>query len=132
MKCECCKKTIIGREVPVEFLEFSTHDTILAKVDTGAYTGGLHVEDIEEVDGVLQFRPLSEKHEIVRVEKYRKKWVKSSTGVKETRFVIKTPVIMAGHKMRLELTLANRKQMKYDMLVGRKNLNNKFLVDVSK
>lgn len=129
--CYCKEKLIIGRTVGVEFLEFETHDVITAKVDTGAYTGGLHAEDIKEENGVLSFRPLSKEHSVVHVHEYRKKWVKPTTGIKTTRYVITTPVKIGDIETTFELTLADRSEMKYDMLVGRKNLSGRFLVDVS-
>ncbi len=104
---------------------------ILAKVDTGAYTGGLHVENIEEKNGTLTFQPVSELAPVFSTKHYRKKWVKPSTGEKQTRYVVGIPVRIEGVNSEIEVTLTDRSEMKYELLLGRKNLKHKFLVDVS-
>lgn len=129
-KCACEGKTVIGRKTDVVFGGFLKGTTVKAKVDTGAYTGALHVEDISEKDGVLYFRPLSEDNEVVSTTKYRTKWVMPTSGEKHTRYVITVPATVHGLSTKLELTLANRTQMKFDMLIGRKNLRERFVVDI--
>jgi len=58
--------------------------------------------------------------------------VKSSNGQTELRVFIKTKIIFFNKEHDIELSLTNRSEMKYPILVGRKFLKNKFLVDVSK
>jgi hypothetical protein len=45
--------------------------------------------------------------------------------------VIKTKITIFGKKIRTEFSLANRRKMRYPILLGRKLLNKRFLVDVS-
>ena len=130
-KCECTDKHIIGRIVHIEFGGELKGVEARAKVDTGAYTGGIHVVNVEESDGVLRFRPLDDQHPVVETEHYRTKWVKSSSGDKETRYVVNIPAHVNGVETTLELTLAERSDMKYPILIGRKNLANKLFVDVT-
>ena len=57
---------------------------------------------------------------------------KSSNGQTELRVFVKTKIIFFNKEHEIELSLTNRSEMKYPILVGRKFLKNKFLVDVSK
>ncbi len=59
------------------------------------------------------------------------KKVKSSNGKTEERIFVKTVIELAGKQYKAELSLTDRKDMKYPMLIGRKYLQGRFLVDVS-
>lgn len=58
--------------------------------------------------------------------------VKSSNGIIEERVSVKTKMNLYDRIYTIELTLADRSHMKYPVLIGRKFLRNKFIVDVSK
>jgi hypothetical protein len=132
-------KKIIGRIEKIGFPNLSI-DELDAKVDTGAFTSSLHCHKINTVkkeDGdYVQFSLFDPEHPSYqntifesKLEKIRK--VKSSNGVVQNRYTIKEIAIFAGKKRPIELTLTDRSAMKYDLLLGRKFLQN-FLVDVSK
>ncbi len=113
---------------------------VWAKIDTGAYTSSLHAEHIrEEVrDGkkVLCFEVLMPEHksftgETLTFRKYREKKVKNSFGHTETRFLIVTKIRIAGETFPAEFTLSDRSTMKNSILLGRKILQGRFLVDVN-
>lgn len=57
--------------------------------------------------------------------------VKSSNGTIEERIFIKTTLELYGRRYRTELSLTDRKSMKYPMLIGRKFLEGRFVVDVA-
>ena len=59
------------------------------------------------------------------------KKVKSSNGKTEERIFVKTAIELAGKQYQAELSLTDRKDMKYPMLIGRKYLQGRFIVDVS-
>lgn len=59
------------------------------------------------------------------------KKVKSSNGKTEERIFVKTAVELFGKSYETELSLTDRKEMKFPMLIGRKFLAKRFLVDVS-
>ncbi len=112
-----------------------------AKIDTGAYGNALHSHrfeiKIEDNKKVLHFRLLDPTHpeyEAIdyKTSMFRKKRVKSSTGHMEERYVFKTKLILFGEEFETEFSLSNRKKMKHPVLLGRKLLKGKFLVDVSK
>ncbi len=108
------------------------------RVDTGAATSSLHVDNIEEFerngDTWVSFDIHPDIHnvsEIVRreakVADIRK--VKSSTATREKRYVIHTKIAMAGMRWVIQLTLTDRSEMTYLMLLGRQAMQGKFLVD---
>lgn len=132
-------KKIIGRKERISLPELGLK-LIWAKVDTGAYTSSVHAENIrEEVrEGkkVLVFEALLPGHKgftgrQVVFENYREKKVKNSFGQAEVRYLIETIMELAGEKFTAEITLTNRSSMKNAILLGRKILRNRFLVDVS-
>lgn len=131
------EKSIIGRSEFIDFPEFGLNN-IPAKIDTGAYSTALHsskiwIEKNEDIE-VLCFnlRDQDKKTRTIRCENFRQKNVKSSNGKKELRYIIKTTLIIAGKKRISDVSLTNRRNMKFKVLVGRKVLNNGFLIDVSK
>lgn len=65
-----------------------------------------------------------------RVHKMKK--IKSSNGHVEERIIIKQHVVFAGKKIMIELSLSNRSEMRYPVLLGRKFITGRFIVDVSK
>lgn len=107
-----------------------------AKIDTGAKTSSLHAEELEiaEVDGqhVARF--------VVRTgdAEYRcecpvfdERHVKSSSGHEELRVVIETVCVMNGQRWPIQLTLTDRTAMRFPMLLGRRAMSGRFLVDPS-
>lgn len=108
------------------------------RVDTGATTSSLHVDNIDEFerdgDTWVSFDIHPDIHdvtEIVRreakVEAIRK--VKSSTATMEKRYVITTQIIMAEMQWTIELTLTDRSEMSYLMLLGREAMKGRLIVD---
>ena len=55
--------------------------------------------------------------------------VRSSSGHVETRPLIRTDLELMGERWSIELTLANRIEMDFRMLLGREALRGRFLVD---
>ncbi|MEP0368349.1 MAG: RimK/LysX family protein [Cyclobacteriaceae bacterium] len=129
----------IGRRDKIDFPVFELYD-LPVKIDTGAYGCAIHCHyaQITEKDGVevLAFKVLDPSHpEYANVIHYTadftQKKVKSSVGVSQMRFAIKTVMKVFGTPYKVTFTLTDRKKMKYPVLIGRKFLNKKFLVDVS-
>ena len=57
--------------------------------------------------------------------------VKSSNGTVQERIFIKTTLRLFGREFETELSLTDRKNMKYPMLIGRMFLEGRFVVDVA-
>jgi hypothetical protein len=63
---------------------------------------------------------------------YKTKQVKNSFGQTEERHSILTQIKVYDEVYNVELSLADRSLMDYPVLLGRKALKRRFLVDVSK
>jgi hypothetical protein len=129
-------KQLIGRLEEVSLTELDIID-ITAKIDTGAYTSSLHCHDIVESDNKLEFYLLDPRHPAYNEQKniftnYTKKKVKSSNGLTEYRFQIKTKIQFGKKTFNSQFTLTDRTKMRYPILIGRKTLSSKFLVDPAK
>ena len=110
------------------------------KMDTGAYTSSIHCQDIKEVEieekTQLQFKLLDPSHpkfnnKLLTFSDYETKEIKSSFGDVEERYVIKTIIVLFSTEYTIELSLSNRNDMKFPVLIGRKFLNKIFVVDTS-
>jgi hypothetical protein len=112
--------------------------SIKAKVDTGARSSSLHAFEVvpfrKKGKDYVRFKvhPRQRSKEgIVETEaavlEYRK--VRSSSGQASYRPVILTTVEMLGQSWAIELTLANRDQMGFRMLLGREGIRGRMLVD---
>lgn len=133
-------KITIGRKDKADFPELDLYN-IDIKIDTGAYTSSIHCEQIEEQlkDGKkkIKFRLLDKTHpEYSEMDflysNYSQKYVKNSFGVSEKRYVIKTSIILFAETLNTDFTLSERGEMKFPVLIGRKLLNKKFLVDTQR
>lgn len=129
-------KIIIGRREVISILDLDLHD-LDAKVDTGADSNALHCDDIFIDDkNFVHFKLLDEVHpayhgKTMKMPLYKLKKVKSSNGVVQERPSIKVKVAFFGKEYETVVSLTNRADMKFSMLLGRLFLKNKFLVDVS-
>ena len=114
---------------------------IKAKVDSGARSSSLHAFGLRTFDRngeqwvSFKVQPVQRsKKKVVEVEarilEFRS--VRSSSGISETRPVIKTTVELLGDRWAVELTLASRHQMGFRMLLGREAFRGRFLVDAGK
>lgn len=127
---------IIGRVEPISILDLELFD-LDAKIDTGAYSNSLHCDDITIEDKMVSFRLLDKIHPAYHNKKiqmplYEERKVKSSNGTSQKRAFIQVKVKFADKTYKTVVSLTNRADMKYPMLIGRKFMKNRFLVDVSK
>lgn len=134
------QKTLIGRNDCADFPELGLED-IAVKIDSGAYTSSIHCHQIEEIIineiPTIKFLLLDPSHENYNRKefhstKYKKKSIKSSNGQFENRFIIKTIIVLFNKEYPIELSLTERGEMKFPVLLGRKLLNRKFLIDTAK
>ena len=116
-------------------------EKIKAKVDTGARTSSLHAFDMkmykrgksDYVKFTVHPRQRSSLGEIeckAKVLEYRK--IKSSNGQSELRPVILTKVSLLDEIWEVEMTLTNRDEMGFRMLLGRESVRKRFLIDTGK
>ncbi len=128
-------KKVLGRFERVSFPEFGM-DKVVAKIDTGAFTGALHATKIHEEDEnevrILYFSPFDHPEIVYQTTNFERGIVRSSNGKSETRYFIETGIVIQGDRYAVTLTLADRSEMKYPVLIGRRFLHaNEFIVDVS-
>ena len=111
---------------------------IVAKVDTGAKTCALHtfyIDDFER-DGEewIRFGLHPDRHSdrsAVHCEAKvkEKRDVTDSGGHSENRYVIDTTLVVGADIFSAEVTLTNRDNMRYRLLLGRNALRRRFFVD---
>lgn len=133
-------KITIGRIDKADFPELDLLDIDL-KVDSGAYTSSIHCSNIEQInvnnEPFIKFKLLDPEHSFYNnkefiTKKFTSKDVKSSNGISETRFLIETEIFIFNQTFPIHLTLTERKDMKFPILLGRKFLTKKFVIDTSK
>ena len=125
----------VGWRELVHLPELGLH-AVPAKIDTGARTSSLHgvVLDEFEREGLKMVRfavDFEQQHvrqvcEAVHVDV---RGITSSNGQTQYRYVIKTPLKLGEVEFRAEISLANRADMKFPMLIGRSSLRRRFVVD---
>jgi hypothetical protein len=128
-------KQIIGKKELVDFPELGIIG-INAKIDTGAYSSTLHCRDIYLEEKNLCFKVLDHSHPAFSLKEhvfkeFSRKKIKNSFGEVEERYIIKTKIKIAGRVIKSIISLTDRATMRYPVLIGRKLLKNKFVVDVS-
>jgi hypothetical protein len=104
-------------------------DAVKAKIDTGARSSTLHAWDVDVLDRpggpLVRFVVHPRQHDlsltvVSTAELVEWRDVRSSNGTVERRPVIRTPVVIAGRRARVELTLTRRDEMGFRMLLGRR------------
>ena len=109
-----------------------------AKVDTGAKTSALHVENIEELPrGQVRFDVVLHRHKRdrrihVKARIARRARVRSSTGHMTERIFVRTRFVLGAVEKEIEVSLVDRERMIYRMLLGREALQGPFLIDVDR
>lgn len=128
---------VIGATDIVDLPELDWYQ-IPVRVDSGATTSSIHCSKVRVItDGdspLLRFELDAQKgapHQTISVKDFKETIVRNSSGKEEKRYVIKTAIRIFGRKIRTEFTLANRRKMSYPILLGRKLLRGRFIVDVS-
>jgi len=111
---------------------------IKARVDSGAKTSSIQAANAKVVgrEGQeyvkFEINPIQDNRSIniqCEAKLVDRRTVRSSSGIAEERFVIKTPVTIGVDTFDIELTLANRDTMEFRMLLGREALNGRYMVN---
>jgi len=129
-------RRIVGCREYVAFPDWGVAG-IEAKIDTGARTSAIHVEEITHLRGnrvrfyLVTSRKKQFQHVPVTADIVRETRVRSSTGHTQERLVVATRVQIGAITKRVELSLVRRDKMLCRMLLGRTALSG-FLVDVSR
>lgn len=116
-------------------------EQINAKVDTGARTSCLHAFKVESFtkEETLWVRfwihPVQRNNDKVTVCEAKvidERIVRDSGGHEESRYVIQSDVSLGDQTWPIEITLTNRENMDFRMLLGRTAMHHRILVDPTK
>lgn len=129
-------REIFGIVEHVSLPELSVFD-IPAKIDTGAFSGAVHVVDIKEYKNKLGKKKLKftipSTGKTMVLTRYAKTYVRSSTGHRRKRYLLDTTIMVNNVEYPIRLGLSDRSDMKFEVLVGRRFLNkHDILVDVKR
>lgn len=113
---------------------------IPAKIDTGARTTALHAERIKliTVKGEDWVEFLPDHHAVDDVDVIARplshvRDITNTSGIPETRFVIRTPLIIGERRAMADISLTDRAGMKFPIIVGRRVLRtHRLIVDIAK
>jgi len=126
---------VIGRNVLVDIIGHAKN--VPAKTDTGADSSSIWASNIKiSKKGTLSFTLFGEGSEyytgeVVKRKAYRAAMVRSSNGHEQLRYRTQIPVRIAGKRVRAAFYLSDRSLNDFPILLGRRTINKKFLVDVS-
>jgi hypothetical protein len=133
------KKEVIGRLERINIPSLEIYN-VLAKIDTGAYRGAIHADNIKVVrrggKRILKFTVLDPEHPefnnvVHETKKFKKKKVRTTQSDYRMRYIIPVIIEIAGTKIKAELGLTDRSDLRNPILIGRKALR-KFIIDVSR
>ena len=127
----------IGATDVVDFPDLGWFD-VPVRIDSGAATSAIHCSRVK----LIQEGEITKLHfyldirrgapqQLFSVTDFKETVIRNSFGKEEKRYVIKTGIRIFGRKIRAEFSLANRRKMRYPVLLGRKFLKNRFMIDVS-
>ncbi len=127
------EKTVIGRFDKADFPALHLND-IAIKIDTGAYTSSIHCENIREENDLLLCTFLDEEHPLYNGKEfsftdYDIVFVRSSNGIIQKRYQVMSTIKIFSKVYKISLSLSSRQEMRFPVLIGRKFLTKKFIVD---
>lgn len=132
-------KTVVGSEEWVSLSKLKI-PFVKARVDSGAKTSSLHATNIQPYQkdnetwvnfDVFPIQNDGKRKISCKALVVDKRVVKSSSGDREERFVVRTEISLNEQKWDIELTLTNRDSMGYRMLLGRQAMMGRIIVDPS-
>ncbi len=123
-----------------EWVSFPNHNQLIlkAKIDTGARTSSIHatwvrevvIEDIPHLQFTISPPKFSNQgKQKICLPLIDKRKIKNSFGKTEIRYVVRMKVKMGSKLFNTEFTLAKRSGMVFQVLIGRKALRKRFIVD---
>lgn len=127
------EQIILGHVEDVAIPDFGI-DHVLAKVDTGAFSGALHSTDIvyDKRKKELSFNPMGRDDLRTVLNDFEVATVKSASGHTQTRFLIPVTIRLRGGEYPTVIGLTDRSDMGREMLLGRRFLReNNMIVDVA-
>lgn len=128
---------VVGFAELVDIPEWNVR-RLRAKLDTGARSSALHVENVQELpQGRVRFdvrlhRKKLDRRVTVEAKVVRRGRVRASSGESEMRLFVRATVQIGPVAEEVEMSLVSRERMRFRMLLGRSALARRFLVDAGK
>ncbi|WP_299416989.1 RimK/LysX family protein [uncultured Sulfitobacter sp.] len=126
--------TVIGWHEAISLPDLNLLDFSI-KVDTGAKTTALHAEDIEVFwrDGEKWVRFATQATaqnpiQICEQPVLTKRDITNTGGTPERRIVIRTPMVLGGRRWRIDVSLTDRANMRFPLILGRRALRGRNIV----
>ena len=128
-------RVVVGRVERGNFPQFDVFG-VPAKIDTGAYRSSVWASNIQELDGQLSFTLLGPSSEwysgaVYSTDRYEKVEVENSFGQKQERYSVFIKIKMGPKLVSTNFTLSDRSMKIYPVLIGRKLLKGRYVVDVA-
>ena len=126
---------IVGIIEPVSVGDYTD---VLAKIDTGADSSTIWASNVHiDENGVLRFSLFDKESphydgKIFKRKDFSAVRVKSSNGHAEIRYRTHFSVKIAGRRIKILMSLTDRSQNEFSILIGRRTIAGRFLVDVTK
>ena len=127
--------SIIGS---TEYVDIAKIKHVPAKIDTGADSSSIWASHIRVTkDGVLRFRLFGEGSpfytgKAFKRTDYQVAVVRNASGYEQIRYRTHLGITIKGHRIKALFYLADRSNNNFPVLIGRRTISGKFLVDVSK
>ncbi|MCT8161922.1 ATP-dependent zinc protease [Pseudoruegeria sp. SHC-113] len=124
--------TVIGWMESIDLPELDLNG-VKSKIDTGARTTALHATRIEHFqrDGKewVRFRTLAgaldaDHMRTIEARVASMRWIKNTSGIPEERIVIRSKAKFGNRLWTIDLSLADRSNMTFPMIIGRSALKN--------
>ena len=131
-------KTVLDTIGSTEYVDIEGYKSIPAKIDTGADSSSIWASHIEvNQDGILSFQLFDEKSPFYTGETLKRKdfkvaVIRSSSGHEQIRYRVHFSLTLSGRKIRALFNLSDRSKNNFPVLIGRRTISGKFLVDVTK
>lgn len=119
---------VIGWHECISLPDLGLHD-FAVKVDTGAKTTALHADDIETFyQGSQRWvrftcpQVADAPARTCTFPVFTQRDITNTSGVPQTRIVIRTPMVIAGRRWKIDISLTNRSKMRFPLILGRRAL----------
>ena len=129
---------VLGIIGSTEFVDVTNIKHIPAKIDTGADSSSIWASHIRvSEDGVLHFQlfdqgaPFYTGEELSRKD-YKVAVVRNASGHEQVRYRTHLSTTINGHRIKVLFNLSDRSKNNFPILIGRRTISGKFLVDVSR
>ena len=132
------EKMNLGTIGSTEYIEVAGIKEVPAKIDTGADSSSIWASHVRITkDGILRFRlfdegsPFYTGKTFVRKD-YKVAVIRSASGHEQIRYRAHLKIVLGGRKIRALFNLSDRSNNNFPVLIGRRTIVHKFIVDVSK